>query len=500
MIHRLLIANRGEIALRIIRACREAKIETVAVYSDADTRAPHVLGADYAVPIGPSPARESYLSIPRIIEAARATRSDAVHPGYGFLAENAAFAAACERASLIFVGPPSSVITRMGSKIEARRTMEAAGVPVVPGVTPEDQSEAAIKRAADEVGLPLLIKPSAGGGGKGMRLVRASGELGEAIAAARREATAAFGDGTLYLERAIPDPRHVEVQILADQHGHVVHLFERDCSVQRRHQKIIEESPSPALTPELRGAMGETAVRAARAVGYRSAGTVEFLLDGMGGNARFHFLEMNTRLQVEHPVTEAVCGVDLVRAQLLVASGCRLPWTQEDVRTRGHAIECRVYAEDPIHEFLPQAGRLLVYEEPVMPGVRIDSGVTEGSDVPVYYDPLLAKLVASGETRDVAIRRAVTALQQFAILGVRTNIAFLLRILEHPRFRAGEIDTAFVDGELESLTRAPDHLPPVVLAAAARYGDETSESLDRAGTPPVARVDPWTTLGQWRTS
>ncbi|MBI1875963.1 MAG: ATP-grasp domain-containing protein [Acidobacteria bacterium] len=499
MIRRLLIPNRGEIALRIIRACREAEIESVAVYSDADVGAPHVLAADVAFHIGPAPARDSYLSIPRILEAARATGSDAVHPGYGFLAENPELAAACERASLIFVGPSSTLIARMGSKIEARRTMQAAGVSVVPGITSEDQSEAAIKRAALDTGLPLLIKPSAGGGGKGMRFVRDEKELDEAIGAARREATSSFADGTLYLERAISNPRHVEVQILADHHGQVVHLFERDCSVQRRHQKIIEESPSPALTPELRRAMGETAVRAARAVGYRSAGTVEFLLEGSGSSARFYFLEMNTRLQVEHPVTETACGIDLVRAQLLIASGCQLPWTQQDLRTRGHAIECRIYAEDPVRDFLPQAGKLFVYDEPRMPGVRIDSGVTEGSDVPVFYDPLLAKLVASGETRDVAVRRAVAALEQFAILGVRTNIAFLLRILAHPRFRSGEIDTAFVDRELGTLTHAPEQVPPIVLAAAARYGVEATESLgDIPGTLSAIHVDPWTTLRDWR--
>ena len=418
----------------------------------------------------------------------RRSGADAIHPGYGFLSENAAFAAACEDAGIVFIGPTSQVIARMGSKIEARRTMEAAGVPVVPGVTPDDQSDESLRRAALSVGLPVLLKPSAGGGGKGMRLVRESSELDEAIAAARYEAAAAFGDDTLYVERAILRPRHVEVQILGDGQGNAVHLFERDCTVQRRHQKIIEESPSTALTPELRRSIGETSVMAARTVGYRSAGTIEFLLEGQGAGARFYFLEMNTRLQVEHPVTEALCGVDLVRAQLAIASGRGLPWTQDELRPRGHAIECRVYAEDPSRGFIPQAGRILLYEEPHMPGVRIDSGVAEGTDVPVFYDPILAKLIAGGETREMAIRRAVTALRHFPILGVRTNVPFLIRILEHPQFVAGDIDTGFVDRELAALTQAPPDVPAAVLAAVAEYSP--------AG--PQATSGPWAALRGWR--
>src|SRR5438874_6484070 len=377
MIRRLLVANRGEIALRIIRACRELRIETVAVYSEADAGAPHVAAADRALPVGPAPAAESYLSIPRLMRAVADSAADAVHPGYGFLAENPRFASACEEAGVVFVGPPSSVLAQMGSKIEARRLMDRAGLPVVPGETPEDQSDAGVGRSVERVGLPALIKPSAGGGGKGMRRVTDRSEIQEAIVSARREAAAAFADSTLYVERLVERPRHVEVQVFADNHGGVRHLFERECSVQRRHQKIIEESPSPGLTPALRDRMTSAAVHAARAVGYRNAGTLEFLVDGSGDDARFYCLEMNTRLQVEHPVTEQVTGLDLVRAQLLVASGEPLPWS-EAVTQRGHAVEARVYAEDPSQGFVPQAGPLLLYREPQRPGLRIDSGVVEG--------------------------------------------------------------------------------------------------------------------------
>ena len=351
--------------------------------------------------------------------------------------------AACEEAGLIFVGPPSDVIARMGSKIEARRLMQAAGVPIVPGETPDDQSDQGIERALDRVGCPALVKASAGGGGKGMREVREPKDALEAIQAARREATAAFDDGSLYVERLIDRPRHVEVQIFADHHANVTHLFERECSVQRRHQKVIEESPSPALTPALRARMTEAAVAAARAAGYRNAGTIEFLVEGRGDAATFYFLEMNTRLQVEHAVTEAVAGVDLVRAQLLVASGEPLPWPDGSLTQRGHAIEARIYAEDPSRGFLPQAGRLLLYREPRFPGVRVDAGVVEGGEVSVHYDPMLAKVIASGETREIAIARLVAALRDYPILGVRTNIPFLIRVLEHPRFRAGDVDTGF---------------------------------------------------------
>ncbi len=493
MIARLLVANRGEIALRVMRACREIGIESVAVYSDADARAPHVRAADYAIRIGPPPATESYLNIDAVIDAARRTRADAVHPGYGFLSENAAFARACEAAGIVFVGPPAEAIERMGSKIAARDLMARAGVPVVPGRTPDDQSDAGVVAAARAVGFPVLVKASAGGGGKGMRVADDERALSEAVPAARRESQAAFGDGTLYVERLIRRPRHVEMQVFADAHGHAVHLFERECSVQRRHQKIIEESPSPGLTPALRQRMGDAAVAAARAAGYRNAGTLEFLVEGSDDEARFFFLEMNTRLQVEHPVTEAVTGVDLVRAQLLVASGEPLPWRQEDLTQRGHAIECRVYAEDPASGFLPQAGTLALYREPSAPGIRIDSGVEEGADVPVQYDPMLAKLVAYGSARDEARTRAIAALRSFPILGVRTNVAFLISVLEHPAFAVGDLHTGFVDEHLMDLLREPPSSSAVdVVAAFVR------SSGSAAVTRAVERApDPWTTLGRW---
>jgi 3-methylcrotonyl-CoA carboxylase alpha subunit len=490
MIKRLLIANRGEIAIRIARACGELGIESVAVYSEADERAPHVAAADRAIAIGPAAPRDSYLSIPQLVRAAQTTEADAVHPGYGFLSENAAFADACERAGLIFVGPPSHVIASMGSKIEARRLMQSAGVAVVPGETPDDQSDDGIRRAVDRVGLPALIKASAGGGGKGMRRVVAASDIADAVQSARREALSAFGDGTLYVERLIERSRHVEVQILADHQGHVVHLFERDCSVQRRHQKVIEESPSPGLTPELVRRITDAAVRAADAVGYRNAGTIEFLLDVK--DASFYFLEMNTRLQVEHPVTEAVTGLDLVRAQLMVASGEPLGWDTHQPTQRGCAIEARVYAEDPARGFLPQAGRVLLYREPRAPGVRIDSGIAEGAEVSVHYDPLLAKVIASAESRELARLRLIAALRHFPILGVRTNIPFLLRILDHPRFRAGDVDTAFLDDEVSSLAE-PAHLeaPAFVIAAMAA-------APEAGGVDARLGWDPWQQSRDWR--
>ncbi len=491
MIHRLLIANRGEIAVRIARACREMGIESVAVYSEADRRAPHVSAADYAVAVGPAPARESYLSIPRLMDAARTSGADAVHPGYGFLSENAAFAGACADAGLVFVGPPAAVIARMGSKIEARSLMQSAGVPVVPGETPADQGDAGLRASVERVGLPALIKASAGGGGKGMRRVDEAQAVTEAIQAARREAIASFGDGTLYVERAIDRPRHVEVQVFADAHGNVVHLFERECSVQRRHQKVIEESPAPLLSAATRARIADAAVRAARAASYVNAGTIEFLVDGDA----FYFLEMNTRLQVEHPVTEQVAGVDLVRAQILVASGGQVPWRQDELSQRGHAIEARVYAEDPGQAFLPQAGRVLLYREPRLPGVRVDSGIVEGDEVTVHYDPLLAKVIASGETRATATARLVAALRAFPILGIRTNVAFLLRILESGAFAEGAIDTRFLDEEGADLASEESAgLPPHVQAAMEAAG---SGALAPAA---VARIgdDPWTRVRNWR--
>jgi len=496
MIRRLLIANRGEIALRIIRACRELGVETVAVYSDADARAPHVLAADVAVRLGTSPAPDSYLNVAKLLAAARETGADAIHPGYGFLSERAHFARACEEAGITFVGPPAAAIERMGSKIGARQIMQDAGVPVVPGETPSDQSDAALARAVSTIGFPALIKPSAGGGGIGMKIVRQRGEVLDAVQRARREAQAAFGDGTLYVERLVERPRHVEIQVFADRHQHVVHLFERECSIQRRHQKAIEESPCQALSPALRQRMGAAAVAAARAAGYVNAGTVEFLLAGQGDSAEFYFLEMNTRLQVEHPVTELVTGVDLVHAQLLVASGEPLPWAQADLTQRGHAIECRIYAEDPAQDFLPQAGTLLMYREPAGPGIRVDAGVVEGSDISVFYDPMLAKLIVSAESREAAIARAIAALRQYIILGIRTNIPFLLNILQDPRFAAGDVHTGFLDAEGAGLRKGEESDVPEAAMAASAFHDAIMTSAP-ASSQGSAYRDPFDTLRGW---
>jgi 3-methylcrotonyl-CoA carboxylase alpha subunit len=468
----------------------------VAVYSDADASAAHVAAADRAVRIGPPPALESYLNVAAILDAAHAVEADAVHPGYGFFSENAAFAASCRDAGLIFVGPPAEAIARMGSKIAARQIATAAGVQVVPGQPPDDQSDDGLMGALEAVGLPALIKASAGGGGRGMRQVRDVTDARAAIQSARREAQAAFRDGTLYVERLIDRPHHVEVQVLADGHGGVVHLFERECSTQRRHQKVIEESPSPHLTPGLRRRMTEAAVRVGQAAGYVNAGTFEFLVDLSGGaddDTPFYFLEMNTRLQVEHPVTEQVVGVDLVRAQLLVASGQPLPWAQSALTQRGHAVEARVYAEDPAQGFIPQAGRLLLYREPTMPGVRVDSGFREGDTVSVHYDPLIAKVIATAETRGLAIERLAAALRAFPILGIHTNIPFLIRVLECDAFRSGRVHTGFLDHEGANLAETVPSPPPEFLRAVVDAARDAA-----AQAPGLATGwDPWDRVAGW---
>jgi acetyl-CoA carboxylase biotin carboxylase subunit len=509
-IRRLLVANRGEIAVRVMRACRERGIVPIAVHSSIDRGALHVREADEALEIGgPAPA-ESYLRVDAILDAAAKTRADAIHPGYGFLSENAAFAAACRDAGVIFVGPPPEAITAMGSKLGARERMERAGVPVVPGATPGDQSDAGIRAAALAIGLPVMVKASAGGGGKGMRVVTDVASLDESIAAARREAQRAFGDGTLYVERRVERPRHVEIQVFADTHGGCVHLFERECSIQRRHQKIVEETPSPALTPALRSRMGEAAVAAARAAGYVNAGTIEFLLDGTGDGARFYFLEMNTRLQVEHAITEAVTGVDLVHAQLAVAAGAPLPWTQAQLSTRGHAIEVRLCAEDPEQGFLPQAGRLLACRFPHAPGLRVDAGVERGDAIPVQYDSLVAKLVAHAPTREAAIARMAAALQRTLVAGVRTNATLLARILAHPRFVAGDVDTGFVADEHAALLGVPPASAALAAATWIRSSPDAAPDLgsDHASDHPknglknsadsAITTNPWTSLRGWR--
>jgi len=438
---KVLVANRGEIAWRVMRTARAMGYRTVAVYSDADRDAPHVAFADEAVRIGPPPVGESYLSIDRILKAAHKCGADAIHPGYGFLSENEAFAAACEKTGLTFIGPPPAAIAAMGNKAAAKRRMIDAGVPCVPGYQGADQSDSTLEAEARRIGLPVMVKAAAGGGGRGMRLVEDESDLLDAIRTARTEAESAFGSGELILEKAVVDARHVEIQVFADAHGDVIHLGERDCSVQRRHQKVIEEAPSPAVDAGLRDRMGAAAVAAARAIGYRGAGTVEFLL---GADGAFYFLEMNTRLQVEHPVTEAITGLDLVEWQLRVARGEHLPLRQDQVTFSGHAIEVRLYAEDAYAGFLPQTGRIDVWRPATGPGIRIDHGMKDGLAISPYYDPMIAKVIAHGATREEARGRLVRALAETRVLGPTTNRHFLMRLLEHPGFAAGEATTSFL--------------------------------------------------------
>jgi geranyl-CoA carboxylase alpha subunit len=463
VIRKVLVANRGEIACRIMRTCRSMGIATVAVFSAVDAHARHVREADEAIHIGDNPATASYLNIPALIEAARRSGADAIHPGYGFLAENADFAAACLEAGLIFIGPTPEAIRRMGSKREAKLLMQAAGVPVVPGYQGEDQSDKTLIAAAHKIGYPLMVKAAAGGGGKGMRVVTEADALPEALAAARREALSAFGDDTLILERVIAPARHVEFQIFGDQHGQIIHLGERECSIQRRHQKIIEETPSTALTPELRQRMGEAAVTVGRQIDYVNAGTVEFILDEAGN---FYFLEVNTRLQVEHPVTEFVTGLDLVRWQIEVAEGRPLPLSQDEIRFSGHAIECRVYAEDPANNFLPATGDILLWREPTGEDVRVDAGILSGGAVSIYYDPMLAKIITAGADRNEALRRMDRALSQTTLMGLRNNIAFLRRVLLHPEHAAGRLSTSFIEQHLSSQPAEASAPAPAILAAA----------------------------------
>ncbi len=465
LIRKVLVANRGEIAVRVMRTCREMGIATVAIYSDADRGAVHVRYADEAVHVGPAPARDSYLNVERVIEAARLTAADAVHPGYGFLSENPRFALAVEQAGLTFIGPPAASMEAMGVKTTARRNMQAAGVPVVPGSDAPIPDEGEAQAAAEAMGYPVMIKAAAGGGGKGMKRCDGPDQFRSLWQSARREAASAFGDDRLYLEKFLEKPRHVEIQVFADAHGACIHLGERECSVQRRQQKIIEESPSCVLDDALRAAMGEVAVRAARAVGYRGAGTVEFLVDA---TRNFYFLEMNTRLQVEHAVTELVTGLDLVRMQIQVAQGERLPLRQEQVARRGHAIEARIYAEDPSKGFLPSPGRITYLRVPDGPGVRDDSGVYAGWTVSPYYDPMISKLIAWAPTRPQAIERLQRALSEYALHGITVNRGFLKAVLAHPAFRSGDYDTGFCALYAKELVTAPDpRLEPIAIAAAA---------------------------------
>ncbi len=461
---KILIGNRAEIALRIMRTCRRMGIASVAVYSDADARSPHVRFADEAINIGPAPSKESYLDIAKIIEAAKRTGADAVHPGYGFLSENADFAAACESAGLTFIGPSSDSIRKMGLKSAARHIMAEAGVPVVPGYDGSDQRVEALSGHAIEVGLPVLIKAVGGGGGKGMRVVRDAVEIEEAIEGAKREAEKSFGDPALLIEKYVRNARHIEVQIFGDSFGNLIHLFERECSIQRRYQKIIEESPSPIVTPELRESICEAALKAGRAINYTNAGTVEFILT-LGGE--FYFIEVNTRLQVEHPVTEMVTGLDLVQLQIEIAEGRRLPIRQEDVRQTGHAVEARLYAEDPSNDFLPATGVIHGLNlSPSIEDLRIEAGIEKGMEVGIYYDPLLAKVIAHGPNRDASIRKLVYALRNFYIHGVETNLDFLVRLLEHEDFYGGQYHTGFIAEHLEQLVAQKDEVQNLIAATA----------------------------------
>jgi 3-methylcrotonyl-CoA carboxylase alpha subunit len=502
MFKKILIANRGEIAIRIMATCREMGIRTVAVYSDADRNAQHAREADEAYYIGPAPASQSYLGIGTILDVAKESGAEAIHPGYGFLAENAAFVEACEKAGIIFIGPPASAMRLMGSKIAAKQLAQSVGAPTIPGYNGESQDDMVLMSEAQRIGFPLLIKASAGGGGKGMREVHAAADFKEQLAGARREAQAAFGDATVFLERFVQQPRHVEIQVLGDTFGNLIHLGERECSIQRRYQKIVEESPSVALTPALREEMGAAAVRIAKAAGYVNAGTLEFMLDT---GKRFYFLEMNTRLQVEHPVTELITGIDLVRHQLQIATGQPLGLIQEQISPRGHAIEVRLYAEDPENNFIPSTGTVTRLVKPGGPGIRVDSGIEGGDEITQYYDPMIAKLIVYGENRATAIDRLQAALRQAVVFGVKTNVGLLSAIVEHPAFREGRTFTSFLeeyglDGEtsrareLEALQESSLH---VALSAAALL-DMTSNTGDTAlwngQTPP----NPWHTLGPWR--
>ena len=486
MFTRLLIANRGEIACRIMRTARRLGIHTIAIYSDADAGARHVREADEAILIGPPAAAESYLAIDKIIAAAQRTHAGAIHPGYGFLSENEGFAEACARAGIVFVGPPVEAIRAMGSKSEAKALMERARVPLVPGYHGADQGPALLAREAARIGFPVLIKPSAGGGGKGMHVVESADAFGQSLATARREAKGSFGDDRVLIEKYLQRPRHIEVQVFADTHGNCIHLFARDCSVQRRHQKVIEEAPAPGLTDAQMQEMGAAAVAAARAVNYVGAGTVEFIAEG----GTFHFMEMNTRLQVEHPVTEMVTGLDLVEWQLRVAAGEILPLTQDEIAVRGHAVEARVYAEDPRRDFLPSTGKLVHVSWPDEgAGLRVDSGIETGDAISPYYDPMIAKVIAWGEDRPAALQRLAAALESSAVVGVANNIPFLAHILRHPEFAAGPVDTGFLGRHVAELTGAAFQADDTELALAAL-------SILTGGKK--ADADPWSIADGWQ--
>ena len=498
MFTKVLVANRGEIAVRINRTLRAMGIAPVAVFSDADAGAPHLATADYSVALPGSTAEETYLDISKIVQAALDTGADAIHPGYGFLSENPEFARACQEAGITFIGPSPESMAALGDKLRSKDIARNSGVPVTPSSPVCQPGDGAARRFAERNGFPLMVKAVAGGGGRGMRLVYEDDDLDAALESAAREALAAFGDGRVFLERYIANPRHVEIQVLADSRGHTIHLGERECSIQRRHQKIIEETPSPALTPDLLRRMGDAAVAVARGAGYVNAGTVEFLLDAPGGE--FYFLEMNARLQVEHPITEAVLGLDMVEWQVRIAAGESLPLKQEDIRPRGHAVECRIYAEDPYQDFAPSTGTLLRWRPPSGPGLRLDDGVVEGQDVSIFYDPMLAKLTAWAPDRELSLRRMEEALSRFQVLGVITNITLLRDVIKHPQFRRGEYDTGFLEWN-PALTR-PAQPPGNLDLARALAAWAALQPVDRKASGP--REDngdypgPWTAMGRQR--
>jgi acetyl-CoA carboxylase, biotin carboxylase subunit len=488
---KVLIANRGEIAVRVLRACREMGIRAVAVFSDADRRALHVRYADEAYPIGPPPASESYLSIDKIIDVARRSGAEAVHPGYGFLAENPRFAERCEKEGIKLIGPSAHAMRVMGSKTLARKTVQAAGVPVIPGTVEPIATDEEVFRVANGIGFPIMLKATAGGGGKGLRLVKEEGELRSALRMARSEARSSFGDDSVYIEKYIEKPRHIEIQILGDRHGNYVHLGERECSIQRRHQKVIEESPSVLVTPGIREAMGTVAIEAARSVAYEGAGTVEFLMDA---SRNFFFLEMNTRLQVEHPVTEMVTGIDIVKEQIKIAAGERLSFRQEDVKQTGHAIECRIYAEDPDRNFLPCPGLVTSLRTPGGPGVRDDSGVYDGFEIPIYYDPIISKLVTWGRDRGEAIARMKRALHVYIVAGVRTTVPFHIRVMNNAHFVNGDFDTNFIDKvffkEEEERPRAHGDIA-LVAAAVHLFQEERKRAVAQRPAEAAGAVSAW---------
>lgn len=496
MIKKLLIANRGEIAVRVIRAAKELCIPTVAVYSTADRDALHVQLADDAICIGDPPPLESYLNIDKLLDTAKLSGADAIHPGYGFLAENSSFARRCEEEGIIFVGPSSETLRLVGDKIESRKTMLKAGIPVIPGMYTKARSIKQSINEAKKLGFPVLVKASLGGGGKGMRVVEHEKDLEEALASGRREAKSAFGDESVYIERYMRSPRHIEFQILGDKYGKLIHLFERECSIQRRHQKLVEETPSVVLNGELRQRIGELAVKAAKSVGYTNAGTIEFLYDQEGN---FYFLEVNARIQVEHPITECTAGVDLVRQQLLIASGEPLSLSQKDIFQRGHAIECRIYAEDPENGFLPSPGRILWVHEPSGPRIRTDSGIYSGFEITRFYDPILSKLVVWGEDRETARQKAVMALSDYIISGIKTTVGFLLDVVNHPEFIAGRTYTDFIQKNMSDW-KEPETKEYVDLALIASAVHSYTKSSTPKGQPDTRRKSPspWLTLGRWR--